>query len=52
VATIELHKLINEGTLAAAFDAFDQDRSGDISVVEIRTMFGGHIDDEIWRNML
>lgn len=46
---------LNNTRLQAAFDAFDLDHSGYITVDEIKKMFGGQnegVGDEIWEQML
>ena len=53
-ATINWHKHLTQGILESAFKAYDKDRSGTISVSEIKQFLGGegHDQDKVWTKIL
>ena len=53
-ATIDKNKLLTEDNLRDAFDAFDEDHNGNISIDEIKDFFscGRVINDKTWSKIL
>lgn len=54
VAAMDEKTLLSEKRLKAAFDMFDKDKSGNISVDEIKKVlsFGKDIDEEMIKNII
>ncbi|OMJ66944.1 hypothetical protein SteCoe_36044 [Stentor coeruleus] len=54
-ATLNWKKILSREKLETVFRAFDKDKSGSISLIEIREFFGESgisIEDEVWKDMM
>ena len=53
-ASVNKNSLLQEEKLRAAFNYFDKDKSGDISVQEIKQVLGSSIvtSDQVWTDLL
>jgi calcium-dependent protein kinase len=54
MATLQQETMLNRGNLEAAFNAFDQDRSGKISMDELKALLGAEIETKnaIWEELI
>jgi calcium-dependent protein kinase len=54
MATMRKETLLNQGNLEAAFSAFDRDKSGKISIEELKALLGAEIEtkNSLWEEMI
>ena len=52
MGTLNTDKLLTNEKLEAAFKMIDGDGSGDISIEELKSIFGDNIPDNIWKKMI
>ena len=56
IANVDAQKLLQEDKLKEAFDLFDVDHSGEITIDELKKVLGGgkknEIDDSEWERMM
>jgi Ca2+-binding EF-hand superfamily protein len=52
VAACDLREVLTPANIEQTFDFIDTDRSGGLSLPELRARLGGHIEDEYYRKII